>query len=107
HLSSTPPADCSISWEAPSPSSRSAREKPVGSFTPFVFAHSSQRSTFCILSPAIWVKCTVASRSLQMQHNIILLVYRLARGFRQGMVLPHQLLRQLARFAVADHPAVD
>src|SRR5262249_35837420 len=40
------------------------------SLTPLVLAHSSQRSTFCILSPAIWVKCTVASFSLQMQHNI-------------------------------------
>ena len=59
----------------PSPSSRSASEKPVGSLTPLVLAHSSHRSTFCILSPAIWVRCTVASFSLQMQHNIILYSY--------------------------------
>ena len=88
-----PPPACSISCEAPSPSSRSARENPVGSLTPLVLAHSSHRSTFCILSPAIWVRCTVASFSLQMQHNIIsLLVYRLAGHFSQGAVLRHQVL---------------
>ena len=36
---SAPPPACSISCDAPSPSSRSASEKPVGSLTPLVLAH--------------------------------------------------------------------
>src|ERR1700690_4310530 len=48
----------------------SASAKPDGSLTPLVLANSSHKSSFCILSPTIWVRCTVAGFSLQAQHNI-------------------------------------
>src|SRR5204863_6201069 len=93
HFTSLPPVACSISCEAPRPRSKSASENPAGSFTPFCFAHSSQRSTFCILSPAIWVRCTVASFSLQTQHNILKSGYELYRlafppSQDKGLALP-------------------
>src|SRR5437762_7162342 len=71
-------------------SSRRRHTRYIGDWSSDV---CSSDLTFCILSPAIWVKCTVASFSLQMQHNInSLLVYRLAGHFRQGMVLGYQPL---------------
>ena len=50
--------------------------------------------------PGDWVRWTVASFSLQMQHNInSLLVYRLAGRFSQGVVLRHQFLGHRPRLA--------
>src|SRR5437899_2607298 len=60
-----------LSSDAPSAAKRSAREQAETSSTPFFFAQSTHRSTRRSLFPTIWVKCTVASLSLQMQHTIV------------------------------------
>src|SRR6185436_2393707 len=106
---SAPPDACSTSCAAPRPSSRSASEKPVGSLTPFFFEHASHRSTFCILSPTICVRCTVASASLQMLHSMIVFqsLYRLAGRCRQGVVSPHQVAENRTGPAAANHAPVD
>src|SRR4051794_2804015 len=99
---------CVCTAPGASPASSSASEKPVGSFTPLAPAQSGHRSTFRISSPKISVRWTLASFCLQMPHNIIwLLLYRLARGFRQGVVALDEFPRYWARFAVADDPSVD
>src|SRR5436190_19383763 len=90
-----------------SPASSSPSENPVGSFTPLVLAQSSQRSTFRISSPKISVRCTLATFCLQMPHNIFrLLLYRLPRGFRQGVVALDEFPRNGAGFAVSNDPSV-